>query len=49
MMKIIFRISIFAVVLFIGAYWAASNPTTASSVKNTADSVISFTKDAITD
>ena len=48
MMKIIFRISLCAVVLFLGAYWAASNPAAANSVKNAADSVVSFTKNAIT-
>lgn len=48
MMKIIFRISIFAVVLFVGAYWAASNPAAANSMKNATDSAVSFAKNAIT-
>jgi len=48
-MKTLGKILLCAVILFVGAYWAASNPTTASSVKRAADSAVSSAKDAITD
>lgn len=38
-MKTLGKILLCAVILFVGAYWAASNPTTASSVKKAADAL----------
>jgi len=49
MMKTLGKIFLGATLLFIGIYWAASNPFTARDVKKTADRAVSSAKDALTD
>ena len=43
-MKNVGRILILAIVMFVGAYWAAANPGSAKKAKNTADSIASEVK-----
>lgn len=49
MMKTIGKILLCAAIMLVGIYWAASNPTTAKSVKKAADNAVSSAKDAVTD
>ena len=48
-MKSLGKTIFYAVILFFGAYLAASNPIAASSVKRAFDNVVSSVKDSITD
>jgi len=49
MMKTIGKILFCAAIMLAGIYWAASNPTTAKSVKKAADNAVSSVKDTFTD